>query len=73
MYFIGFVLLCAPGTPECTKDKASFVYELTQHFANAKSAGFAGVACQQAAVAYARTHFDPGKNRIGIACEYHAK
>jgi hypothetical protein len=66
--FTGFVLVCQLGVAECTKDIALQVVPIPGTFTNKVSAGFAGVACQQAVVAYARANFDPAKNRLGVLC-----
>jgi len=67
-YFLGFVFLCALGTPECKRDNALQVVQIPGKFSWSVM-GFAGIKCQEAAVQYAQAHFDPNKNRIGVNCE----
>ena len=70
--FIGFVFLCTLGTPECTHANAIQAIQIPGTFSSPTSDGFAVVACQKAAVAYARVNYDPKINRIGVGCEYQA-
>ena len=67
--FLGFIFICALGVQECTRSNATQVVQIPGTFTNAVSQGLAGAACQNAAVGYARSHFDPKINRIGVNCE----
>lgn len=67
--FIGFVFLCTLGTVECTKDNAVQIIQIPGTFTDRVSIGFAGVKCQDAAVAYAKMRYSPSTYRIGVNCE----
>jgi hypothetical protein len=67
--FLGFVFVCTLGIQECTRANAIQVVQIPSTFTNTVSQGFAGAACQNSAVGYARSHFDPKINRIGVNCE----